>query len=218
MVFKTAAALVFLLTFGTAFAAPLVPASLWSGLKAPIGALPLESAQLSGIDISDVREINIEAADSIVGEAVRRGSSALELFTEEEFRTQHLYYISSSTVRLLVAKYSVPALTPLAGRSVDGKEIILTAIILGRGRVDNFYNLDRFIFRNDYYPDYLYTAERHVREFIDGPGDLRLEGITANVGFLHPIIKRFLKLPGSRVRTYTNYLNRVKPLLPISLR
>ena len=98
--------------------------------------MSLESARLSGIKTADVREITFDVLDSILEEGARCGSTSLDLFTDEELRTQRLYYLSRPTLSRISLKYDLPAVTPLSGISLDGKDFFMTALILGRGRVD----------------------------------------------------------------------------------
>ena len=198
---------------------PVVPPWLWPTLKAPDAAtLAKLSARIPDLKAGTVRVLPIEAADALLADAVRRGQSPLDFFTDPGFRGDAAFYLDQETVAALFARYEIRGLTPASGVTKDGRAFAVQGFVVGGGRIDILYNLDQFTFDNPLFPGHTYKLAAHVTERIQGPGDLTIEGIWVRFGLATPRIQRIARLSPTKSRVETNYGSLAKPVFPIRRR
>jgi hypothetical protein len=197
----------------------LVPAGLWETLAAPDAAtLAMLTARIPGLNAGAVRVLPYEAIDAVLALAAARALSPLDLFTDPAFRGDNAYYLEPATIAALFQRYEVHMLTPAFGRAKDGKPFVMQGLVAGGGRIDALYDRDQFNFDNPLMPGHSYKLASRVTEYIQGPGDVKIDGAWIHFGLLTPKILRVLKLSSTDGRVETNYGSRNKPVTPIRLR
>jgi hypothetical protein len=197
----------------------LVPAGLWATLAAPDAAtLATLTHGIPGLQASAVRTLTPEAAEGIFAAAVARGYAGLDLFTDAGFRGDEVYYLPQSLIAALFDRYEMRVLTPASGTTNKGQAFHMTALVIGRGRIDALYDQDKFSFDNPYFTDGRYKLDGHVTEVIQGPGDLTIQGVSIHVKIFQPTIQRIVKLSPDSARVETSMGSRVKGLRPIRRR
>ena len=204
--------------------AMLVPPSLWDAAKPPQPAdLDLLASRLPGLDPAAVRELSFEEVDPVLMLAVRRGASALDIFTDEGLRGKQVYYLSEQTLDLIYAKYELNSVTPGSGNDIEGRPFHLQALVMGAGRLDLLYDRDKFTYASPEFKNYDYICQSRVTERVRSSGDMSVEGLQVDTIF-HPKIQRFLKLAPTQVRIevylgkHLGKTNRDWELRPILLR
>ena len=203
----------------SASAEPIVPSWLWATLKAPDAAtLAGLSARIPELHPGTVRVLPIEAADALLAAAAAQGQSPLDFFTEPAFRDGAAFYLDQATLKALFARYDIRGLTPASGSTTDGRPFFVQGMVVGGGRIDILYNLDRFMFENPGLPGHTYKLADHVIERIQGPGDLTLEGIWVRFGLLTPKLSRIVRLSPTKCRVETNHIGLEKPVFTIQRR
>ena len=195
----------------------MFPSQLWESLS-PLDAQGwVDISSLDpAVDPARVREIPFDKADALMAEAVARGISALDFFSDAGLRGPNVYYFSSGTLILIYRKYNVGGLTLAEGLDDDGRPFHMRGALAGAGKVDIFYDLDDFCFANPAYPDHHYDADSRVTYTIRGDADLDVEGLAVD-GFFSPAIKRLRKTGPGRMKVETSLVNRDRPLDPIQL-
>jgi hypothetical protein len=203
----------------SASAESIVPTWLWATLKAPdAAALAALSSRIPDLKASTVRVLSIGDADALLAAAVRQGLSPLDFFTDPGFRGDAAFFLDQETLATLFARYDIRGLTPASGTTKDGKPFMVRGMVVGGGRIDILYNLDRFSFDNPGLPGHVYKLADHVVERIQGPGDLTLEGIWVHFGWLTPKLSRILRLSPAKCRVETNHVGLEKPVFAIRRR
>ena len=199
--------------------ASVVPPGLWESLAAPDAAvLRWLTARIPGLDGAAVRVLTLDAGDALFSAAAAQGQTPLDFFTDPAFRTRDVFHIPQQTLAKLFARYELRSITPASGTTIDGRSFTMQALVVGNGRVDMLYDLDRFSFDNKILENDRYTLAGHVSERIQGPGDMTIEGVLVKYGIIDPRVERITKISAARARVDTNYGSRTKPLLPIRRR
>jgi len=197
----------------------IVPSALWTTLAPPDAAtLAMLAARIPGLDAGAVRVLPYDAIDAILAVAAARALSPLDLFTDPAFRGGNVYYLEPATIAALFERYEVHMLTPAFGRAKDGKPFVMQGLVAGGGRIDALYDRDQFNLDNPLMPGHSFKLASRVTEFIQGPGDVKIDGAWIHFGVLTPKILRVVKLSSTDGRVETNYGSRNKPVTPIRLR
>lgn len=197
----------------------VVPAGLYDTLKAPDAAtLAWLSSRIPGLDASQVRILTLAGADAIFSAAADRSASPLDVFTDSEFRTPHVYWISQADIQTIFSRYEIHVLTAPSGRTKDGKPFAMQALVLGGGRVDALYDLDGFDFENPMFPGHSYKSSSRVTQRIQGPGDALVEGVWVHAGLFTPRITRVVKLSATEGRVETSMGSKNAPVTAIRRR
>ncbi|MFI5361951.1 MAG: hypothetical protein ACHQ49_08285 [Elusimicrobiota bacterium] len=199
--------------------ASVVPPGLWRSLSAPDAAtLARLSSRIPELKTDSVRVLTFDTADAMFTAAMAQGESPIDFFTDAAFRGSDTYYLAPETVAAIFARYEIHALTPASGTTKKGEPFVLEGMLIGAGRIDALYNLDQFEFDNPLLDGKRYKLLSRVIQRIQGPGDLKIEGVWTQVGFLHPQILRVVKTSPTMGRVETNYGSRVRPATPIRRR
>ncbi len=191
-------------------AQPLVPPRLWP-------SLPRASQAVPGVPPARVHELTLKAAEQVLGRAVKRGASALDIFTDPGFQTDRLFYLSGDTAQKVFAKYDLHVLTMAAGNAKDGKPFHLQAVLMGAGKIVMLYDRSSFSFKNPDFKGHTFRSEGTVTQTIEGPGALKVEGLSVDM-MLHPKIRRFVKIDAKTVRVETSMGAQQKDVAPVSKR
>jgi hypothetical protein len=218
----TRLSLALFLAAASAQAAPtgaLIAPQLWTTLPAPTtSALDWLSSRLPKLERGAVRELPFETVDKLLADAVARGYSSLDIFSDAGLREPgRIFYISQENAHKAFAKYRLRSLSMDAATAKDGKPFSLQAIVMGSGKIEMLYDRGGFDFDNPDYKGHHYHSADRVTEIIQGPGDLKVEGLSVNM-LIHPKIQRFLKISDDKLRIETNWGNQDRPLKPVVLK
>jgi hypothetical protein len=195
---------------------PVVPNWLWRSLAAPDSeTLQWLSKRIPELDTSVVRTLTTKALDLLLTEAIARGQSPLDFFTDSGFLGHRNYYLSQATLVSIFARYEIRVLTAVSGTDVDNRSFNMVALVLGSGRIETLYDRDAITFVHPGFDNKRFTLAARVTQTILGPGDLSTSGITAHVSFLRPTIQRMTKVSATEARIKTNLGSRTKPVTPI---
>lgn len=179
------------------------PAGLWESLR-PLDAAGAGLApRLSGVDLSEARELTAADADRLLAAAVERGHSTLDFFTDAMFRQSgQVYYIRGATIVEMGRRYQLNLLTPISGVTTGGRaqSFSMEALVIGAGRIDVLYQGER-TFQNPDYGGRKFTVAARVTQRIMGDGDVTAEGIRAydDMGIFWAWIRRVQRRPSNRV-------------------
>lgn len=199
-------------------AAPLVGPTLWPSLpRADARAVAQLKQRAPEVAPASVKMLTLPAAEGLLKNALARGASALDVFTDPGLREPgRLYYLSQETVAKLFARYNLHVLTPPSGTAKDGKPFTLQAVVMGAGRVVMLYDRDDFKFKH---PDFghVFRSSGRVTQTIEGPGSLGVDGLSVDM-LLHPKIRRLVKVDAQTVRVETSRGNRQSKVSPITKR
>jgi hypothetical protein len=197
----------------------VVPPWLWRSLEAPDPeTLTWLSKRIPELDTSAVRTLTPKALDLMLAEAITRGQSPLDFFTDSGFVGHRNYYLSQATLVSIFARYEIRVLTAVSGTDVDNRSFSMVALVLGSGRIETLYDRDAITFVHPEFDSKRFTLASRVTQTILGPGDLSTTGITAHVAFLRPTIQRMTKVSATEARIKTNLGSRTKPVTPIRRR
>lgn len=195
---------------------PSNPAGVGERLPAPDAALAAWlTARVPGLDAASVRVMDAATADGLLGDAVARGLSPLEFFTEPVFRGGDAFYIPHDLLDEVFRRYDIPVLTPATGVSSNGIRFRMRGLLIGQGRIEALYDWGPFSFANPEFGGDTYTLAARVTQRIRGPGDLAVSGIAVRIGAFYPEILRIVKTGPGRVRVDTTLGSREQPITPI---
>jgi hypothetical protein len=199
---------------------PFFDPATWAGLPA---VQPRTAKWLAGVapwaDPASTRELTPPEARKMFVAAASRRASLLDLFTDAGLRGGQAYYIPIEVMAALDAEFELPLLYPVAGKADDGRPFRMTAVVLGRGHADIFYDRDQFEYATSWFPDYHYVAASHIKQAIRGEGSLDVEGVWADAGLFGKVrLLKFVKTGPDAVRIETSLMSKTKPLLPIRKR
>lgn len=198
---------------------PLFTEPVWSGLAAPDAAtLAWLSSRIPDLKAQLVRELTPDAIDALLAEATARSQSPTDLFTDAGLRADRVFLARGEALSAAFGKYEVPVITLASGQDTNGRPFKMEALVLGTGRVDMLYDRNDFRIKNPYFSDNEYTLASRVSHGIQGPGDMTVEGVTVEMGWIRPKIQRFVKLSADRLRVETNWGSRERPVRPITRR
>jgi hypothetical protein len=192
------------------------PSAVWDGLQAldtPTFGWLLN--RLPGLKIENIRSLPLEATRALMDDAVARGYSGTDLFSDGGLRSPISFLIRQDVLATIFEEYEVRVLNLATGMTLDGRRYDMQAMLLGNGRVEILYNLNDFEFENPYYPGTKYTFKNRLTYTIRGPGDLGVKGASLDHGIIKPTIERFVKVGPDKVRVETNWGARTKPLEPL---
>lgn len=183
----------------------VVPPGLWATLLPPDAeTLASLAKRAPDLDVSSVRVLTPEAAEPIFAQAAAKGLDAMDLFTDVGFRAQISFYLSPDAMQAMFGRYDIRVLTPPSGKTVDDKPFQMQALVIGRGRIDMFYDRDGFTFKNAMFENGRYTVSGRVIQRIQGPGDLAVEGLSLQKFVFTAAIRRITKLSPTRNRVDTS--------------
>jgi hypothetical protein len=199
--------------------APLFKPDLWASLKAPDASeLDTLAERIPRLKRDAVRELSFDDADPILQRAADVKMSVLDVFTDAGLRKSgQLFYLSQDTLEKVAAKYKLYILNPFWGKAKDGQRYACLGIVMGAGKIEMIYDQDGFEFDNPDFKDHSYKGSARITETIQGPGDVKVEGLSVAM-FMHPRIERFVKLSDDTLRVETNWANEERPLRPIVVR
>lgn len=198
---------------------PLFTTELWDALR-PVDA-PMAAwlrARIPGVDASQVHEMTADQADHVLSEAVARGYSGSDLFSDRGLRTSRMYLARQADVELIFNRYEMRVLTLPSGQTLQGQPYRLQALLLGNGRVVCLYDVPEFELRNPYFPKRKFRFHDPIVYTILGPADLGMKGIEVNWNLVWPDINRFVKIGPNTVRVETSLGAAEEDLQPISRR
>ena len=199
--------------------ASVVPAALWNSLAAPDSAtLEWLSRRIPALDESNIHTLTPEAFEAMFSEAVDRGLSPVDFFTDPGFRTKEVYYAPRAVLASVFARYEVRVLTAVSGNDTDGQPFQMVGLVLGGGRIDALYDRDDFTFLHPDFDNNRYTLAARVSQVILGPGDMSISGVTAHVAIFSPTIQRITRISPTVARIKTSLGSRNKPAMPIRRR
>ncbi|MBI4347332.1 MAG: hypothetical protein HY553_10785, partial [Elusimicrobia bacterium] len=194
-------------------------AEAWSLLPAPDQpTLDWLAVRIPGVKAARVREMTADGIEATLAEAVARGQSPTDLFSDAGLRDERLLLVRGEALSGAFERYEIPVITLAAGRTTSGQDYRMDALLLGDGRVEMLYDKADFRIKNPYFNDYDYTLAARVSYGILGAGDMSVSGVTVEAGLVRPKITRFTKLGSDRIRVETSWGSREKPLLPIRRR
>jgi len=198
---------------------PLFNDGLWSSLKAPDeAALDVLAQRIPRLKRDAVRELPIDAVDALLQQAIAAKNNALDVFTDPGLRQRgQLFYMSEDTLKEVAARYKLYILNPFSGKAKDGGRYACQGIVMGGGKIEMLYDADEFEFDNPDYKGHSYKGSSRITETIQGPGDLKVEGLSVAM-FMHPRIQRFLMISEGTLRVETNWANEEVLLKPIAAR
>ncbi|MBI4669784.1 MAG: hypothetical protein HY747_11510 [Elusimicrobia bacterium] len=136
--------------------------------------------ELEGVKNS-MREVTFEKMDPLLAEAVARGWSAVDFFSEDAIRGQCLYFISKEALNQVHAKYNLHVLTKIKGTDTGGQPFQMNAMFTGLSDNFMFYNRDSFTIQDG---DRQIRLRQKVRERVPGAGRFIVTGMSVYVSQL----------------------------------
>lgn len=196
--------------------APLFNKELWDGL-APIdpGLASWLVSRVPGIDAGQARELPGAQAERLLEQAVARGYSGSDVFTDRGLRAPRLFFLREADVQRLFDRYEMRFLSLPSGETTRGERYVLQGLLLGADRVVCLYSLSEFEFRNPYFPSRKFKFREPVIYTIRGPADLGMQGAEVNWNLVWPNINRFVRIAPNKVRVETSLGSAEESLEPI---
>lgn len=204
---------------GNVVDAPLFTPELYHEL------LPVEPAvtvwlqgRLPGVRLDTARHLDLGHADGILGQAVARGYTGSDVFSDAGLRSDRLYFMYAEEVRALFDRYEMHVITLPYGETSGGGRYECQGLLLGGNRVILLYNLPEFEFHNPFFGKHEFRFHDPVIHTIRGPGDLGIDNAWVKWQFLWPKLNRFVKINETDVRVETSLGSTTDPLVPITRR
>ena len=196
---------------------PLISDALWNSLPVP-GSASLQwiSAQLPGINVSQIHLMSFSDMSAIALAALKQKENSVSLLTDAGLTTPHIYYVPREVLAQIFSTYQLNAITVYSGTSKAGQKFEMQGMLIGNNQVQALYNLNNFSFINAQYPDHPFVLDRLVTFKIKGPGDMGVTGIHVEYGILRPEIREIKDLRNGYLQVITNHGPRNEKSDPIS--
>ena len=127
---------------------------------------------------SVIREVTLADIDPILTEAVSRGWTAVDFFSEDAIRGRCLYFISQEVLEQVNRKFDLKVMTRIKGTDVDNRAYQMTAMFTGLSNNFIFYDRDNIAIKDG---DNRVKLKQKVREQVTGPGKFVVSGMSVYV-------------------------------------